>query len=106
MKGRGPWLHVTDESLVIHLLLEFMAWRLFSFNNQQATVRGYLAAIKFYHKLYLGWDLPTSHCTIVAAGKGIERLRGGSDKKAQVRLPLTWSILSHGFTTVTDSKNA
>lgn len=106
LKGKGPWLHLTDASQVLKLLLEFMAWRLFSFNNQQTTVRGYLAAIKFYHKLYLGWELPTSHCTIVAAGRGIDRLRGMSGKKAPVRLPLTWHMLSHGFPSVTtDAKN-
>ena len=53
-----------------------MACRLFSFNNQQSTVRGYLAAIKFCHKLYLGWEVTTSHCVITAAGKGVDRFRG------------------------------
>ena len=53
-KGRGPWLNLLDKSEVLTLLLEFMACRLFSFNNQQSTVRGYLAVIKFFHKLYLG----------------------------------------------------
>lgn len=38
LKGRGPWLHLTDESQVLNLLLEFMTWSLFSFNNQQSTV--------------------------------------------------------------------
>lgn len=102
MKGKGPWLKLTDESEVLRLLLEFMACRLFSFNNQQSTVRGYLAAIKFFHKLYLGWELPTSHCMIVAAGKGIDRIRGASKQTAQVRLPLTWTILASGYLTVTN----
>lgn len=103
-KGRGPWLHLMDESEVLNLLLEFMACRLFVFNNQQSTVRGYLSAIKFFHKLYLGWELPTSHCMIVAAGKGIDRIRGGSGKESQVRLPLTWAILAHGYLAVTSFK--
>ena len=47
-KGRGPWLNLLDKSEVLTLLLEFMAYRLFSFNNQQFTVRGYLATIKFF----------------------------------------------------------
>ena len=47
-KGRGPWLNLLDKSEGLTLLLEFMACRLFSFNNQQSTVRGYLAAIKFF----------------------------------------------------------
>lgn len=82
-----------------------MACQVFSFNNQQSTVRGYLAAIKFSHKLYLGWEPPTSHCTIEAVGKGIDRIRGTHGKKAQVRLPLTWSILPHGYLTVTEFKD-
>ena len=105
LKGKGPWLHTVDESEVLNLLLEFMACRLFSFGNQQTTVRGYLAAIKFFHKLYLGWELPTSHCTIAAAGRGIDRIRGTSEKKARARLPLTWSLLSHGYITVTSSRD-
>ena len=103
-RGRGPWLNLLDKSEVLTLLLEFMAYRLFSFNNQQFTVRGYLAAIKFFHKLYLGWELTTSHCMIAAAGKGIGRFRGMSGKNAQVRLPLTWSILAHGYLAVTSSQ--
>ena len=53
-KGREPWLELLDMSEVLTLLLEFMACRLFSFDNQQSTVKEYLAAIKFFHKLYLG----------------------------------------------------
>ena len=103
-KGKGPWLNLLDSSEVLTLLLEFMTCQLFSFNNQPFTVRGYLAAIKFFHKLYLGWELTTSHCMIVAAGKGIDRYLGMSGKNAQVRLPLTWSILTHGYLTVTSSE--
>ena len=100
-KGRRPWLYLLDKSEVLSLLLEFMACRLFSFNNQQSTVRGYLAAIKFFHKLYLGWEMTTSHCMIAAAGKEIDRFQGMLGKNAQVRSPLTWSILAHGYLTVT-----
>ena len=104
-KGRGPWLTLLDKSEVLMLLLEFMAWGLFSFNNQQSTVRGYLATtIKFFHKLYLGWELTILHCIIAAAGKGIDRFRGMSGKNAKVRLPLTWSILAHGYLMVMSSQ--
>ena len=77
-------VELLDKSEVLTLLLEFMACRLFSFNNQQSAVRGYLAAIKYFHKLYLGWELTTSHCIVTAAGKGIGRLRGmpGTDAAA------------------------
>ena len=80
-KGKGPWLNLLHKSEVLTtLLLEFMACRLFSFNNQQLTARGYLAAIKFFHKLYLGWELTTLHCMIAAAGKGRDRFRGCQER--------------------------
>ena len=41
---------------------------------------------------------------IAAAGIGIDRFRGMSGKNAQVRLPLTWSILAHEYLTVTSSQ--
>ena len=37
-----------------------------------------------------------SHCMIAAVGKGIDRAHGMPKKKAQVRLPLSWSLLSQG----------
>ena len=79
-KGRGLWSNLLDKSEVLTLLLEFMACRLFLFYNQQSTVRGYLAAIKFFHKRCLGWELTTSHCMIAAAGKGIDRFRGCQER--------------------------
>ena len=97
-------MNLLDKCEVLTLLLELMACRLFSFNNQQPNVRGYLAAIKFFYKLYLGWVLTTSHYMIAGAGKGIDIFRGVSGKNAQVRLPLTWSILAHGYLTVTSSQ--
>ena len=41
---------------------------------------------------------------ITAAGKWIDRSRGMSEKNAQVRLPLTWSILVHESLTFTSSQ--
>ena len=73
-----------------------MASRFFVHNNRQSTVGGYLAAMNFFHKMFAGWALPTSHCMIVAVGKGIDRAHGMSKKKAQIRLPLSWSLLSQG----------
>ena len=66
-KGRRPWLNLLDKSEVLTILLEFIVCRLFSVNKQQSTVRRYLAAITFFHKLYLGWELITSHYMIAAA---------------------------------------
>ena len=73
-----------------------MASRCFVHNNQQSTVRGYLAAINVIHKMFAGCELPTSHCMILAVGKGTDRVRGMSNKKAWVRLPLTRAVLSQG----------
>ena len=102
-KGRGSWLNLLDKSEVLTLLLEIHGLStVFIFDNQQSTVRGYLAAITFFHKLYLGWELTTSHYMIAAAGKGTDS--GDVRKNAHVRLPLTWSILAHEYLTVTSSQ--
>ena len=37
-----------------------MACWCFVLNNQQSTVRGYLAATIYFHNMYAGWELPTS----------------------------------------------
>ena len=72
-----------------------MVSRWFVHNNPQSTVRGYLAAINSFHRMLAGWELPTSHCMIVAVGRGIDRAHVTA-KKRQVRLPLTWSMLAQG----------
>ena len=94
-QGKGPWLNALDNpDEVLNDLLEFMASRCFVHNNQQSTVRGYLAAINLFHKMFAECELPTSHC--MAVGKEIARAHAVSNKKARVRLPLTWAMLSQG----------
>ena len=80
----------------LYELMEFMAYRRHVHNNRQSTARGYLAEVKFFPKMYAGWELPTSHCMIVAVGKGIDPAHGLTQKKTQVRLPSTWALLSQG----------
>ena len=97
-QSKEAWLQYNPDNpnQVLYELMEFMACRCFEHNNQQSAVRGYLAAIHFFHNMYAGWELPTSHYIKVAVGKGIDRAHGMSQKKALVRLPLTWAFLSHG----------
>ena len=77
-------------------LLRFMASRFFVHINRQSTVGGYSTAMNFFHKMFAGWALPMSHCMIAGLGKGIDRAHGMSKKKAQIRLPLSWSLTSQG----------
>ena len=51
-QGKQPWLQRNSDSpnLVLSELMEFMASRCHVHNNQQSTVRGYLAAIKYLPK--------------------------------------------------------
>ena len=96
-QGKGPWLHtVNGPNEALTELLEFMKSRYFVHNNQQPTVRGCLAAISVFHKMFAGWELPASHCMLVAVGKGVDRAHGMSTKRKQVRLPLTWAMLAEG----------
>ena len=76
VQGKGPWLKsVDDPNKALTGPLEFMTSRCFVQNIHQSAVR-YLAAIIVFHKMFAGWELPLSHCMIVAVGKGIDRAHG------------------------------
>ena len=82
-------------------LLELMACRCYVHNDQQSTATEQLAAIKFFHKMFVECELPTSHAMTVAVGKGIDRAHGSTQKRVQVRLPLTWAPLAQERRAVT-----
>ena len=93
----GPWLLEADGvDSAVTALTRCMASRCFVHKNQSGTVRGYLAAIKHFHKMSAGWELPTSHCMIVAVGKGVDRAYGKSEVRPKVRKPLSWEMLIAG----------
>ena len=96
-RGKGPLLlekYGVEEA--VRELTTFTSYRCFVFKNQSQTVRGYLSAIKFFHKMYAGWKLPTTHCMVLAVGKGIDRVQGKGDVKSRVRKPLSWDMLWDG----------
>ena len=95
---KSPWLLETDGmDAAVVALTEFMALRCFTLKNQSTTIRGYLSAIKCYHKMFRGWELPKDHHMVVAVGKGIDRTYGRSDVRPKVRKPLTWDMLVQGW---------
>lgn len=97
LEGKGAWLLERDGvDAAVKELTKFMALRCFSFKNQSQTVRGYLAAIKYFHRMFEGWELPTSHCMVTAVGKGIDRAHGKSEVRPKVRKPLSWELLTKG----------
>lgn len=59
----------------------------------RATVRGHLAAIKYFHKVFAGWELSTAYCMVVAIGKRIYRAHGKSEVRPTIRRPLTRTML-------------
>lgn len=77
----------------VKALVEFMTMRCFVHRNQSQTVRGCMAAIKYFHNMYAEWDLPTTHFMVVAVGKGIDRAHAKSELKSMVRKPLSWKIM-------------
>ena len=52
-------------------------------------------ALSFH--LLCGWKLPTSHCMVLAVGKGMDRAHGKSDVRPRVRMPLMWNTLTNGM---------
>ena len=89
------WLLKTDGMYAaIVSFREPIAVRCFAFKNQSTTIRGYLSAIKYYHKMFGGRELPVDHHMVVAAGKEIDGVRSRSDVRPNVRKPLTaWDML-------------
>lgn len=67
----------------------------FVYKNQSQAVKRYLAAIKYFHEMFAGWDLPTSHCMIVAVGKGIDKAHGSRMSRPEKKT-LTWAIFFAG----------
>ena len=53
--------------------------------------------------MFQGWVLPSSHCMVVAVGKGIDRAHGKSEVRPKVRKPLTWDLLTKGMESLTDA---
>ena len=108
-QGKGPWLNSLDDpDKALTELIEFTACRCFVHNNQQSTVRGYLAASNFSRKMFAGWELPMSHCMIAAVVTGIRqgaRYVQKQTKKKQARLPLTWATLARGRQVVTSMED-
>ena len=73
-----------------------MSYRYFVCKSWNQTVRGYLSAIKFFHKIYAGWELSTTHCMVLAVGKAIDRVQGKGDVKPRFKKPLSWDMLWDG----------
>ena len=95
---KNPWLLKTDGvEVAVVALTEFMALRCFTFKNQSTTIRGYLSAMEYYHKMFWGWELPKDHHMVVAVGKGIDRAHGRSDMRPKVRKPFAWDMLVQGW---------
>ena len=90
IEGKSPWLAEGDGvDAAVKELTKFMALRCFAFKNQSQTIRGYLSAIKYFHRMFGGWERPTSHCMVVAEGKGIDRAHGKSEIRPKVGKSLT-----------------
>lgn len=91
--SKGGWSRRSSEKR----LTKFMALRCFTFENQSQIIRGYLSAMKYFHRMLGGWELPTSHCMVAAVGKEIDRAHGKSEIHPKVRKPLTWDLLTTGI---------
>ena len=98
IEGKSPWLAEGDGvDAAMKELTKLMALRCFVFKKQSQTIRGDLSAIRYFHRMFGGWELPTSHCMVVAVGKGIDRAHGKSEIRPKVRKPLPWDLLTTGM---------
>lgn len=72
----APCLYEADgEDSAVRELKVFMASRCLSHKNKRATIWGYLAAIKYFHKMHASLELPTSPFRVEAVEKSIDKIR-------------------------------
>lgn len=78
-------------------LVEFAAWCCASENSQPGTVSGKLAAVKYFHVVEAGVDLPTDSPLIKRLLQGMKRafLLAGAPKRLPVPVALD-VLFSHG----------
>ena len=91
-----PWLTGREDEVVDTLRL-YATYCFWVRGNKLSTINGKIAAIAHVHKRKLGLQIPTGHCWLKAVKAGILRIQGENDGNvAQLRLPLTWGILTEG----------
>ena len=82
VQDKRPCLHTIDDpNAALTEQLEFMTSRCLVHNSQQSTVRGSWQPLFLFHEMFAGWELPLSHCMIVAVGKRIDGAHGMSQKE-------------------------
>lgn len=99
--GPSQWLRKEDGvDSAVRELSGFIASRCFVYKNQSQTIRGYISAIKCFHEMHVGWELPAAHFQIVAALKTIDRAHANTQTKPRTRKPSTWEMLEPGKSAV------
>ena len=94
--GKDNWLPRDKIAEAVRDLTEYMTYRCLVERNQKSTIRGHLSAVKHYHKMYQGWEIPTGHWMIDEVLKGVDRAHGGYTTPGRGRRPLTWQLLREG----------
>ena len=56
----------------------------------------------YFHRMFGGWELPTSYCKVTAVGKGIDRAHGKLVVHPKARKPLSWDLLTKGRRSVAE----
>ena len=104
-KGRGPWLNLLDKSEVLTtLLLEIHGLpTVFILIASSPPSEGTSPRLRFAQAVpRVGADNFALYDR--GSGKRDRQIPGDVRENAQVRLPLTWSILAHEYLTVTSSQ--
>ena len=92
---KSPWIpDDLEEHEVVQELAEFMGYSGAVLGNREATIKGKLVAVDFYHRQFRNQSLPLSSPFLKGVGQGIRRKHVEAGSRPKVRRPLTWGMLS------------
>ena len=78
----------------VWVLIEYASWCCEAKANVAGTMSWKLAAVQYFHRLETGVELPTTAPVLKSALKGIARGHVAARTPRQVRLPVSWGMLS------------
>ncbi|CAM9510376.1 unnamed protein product [Choristocarpus tenellus] len=61
--------------------------------DQASIVKGKISTMKYFHKHFFNFQLPTQHFLLSSVLKGVSRSHTETGKRPRVRRPLTWSMI-------------
>ena len=85
-----------DEGINELALVDFAGWCRALQGNQAETISSKLAAVHFFNRLTVGFELPMQSLFVKCALQGISRAHAATGTPRRVHRPVSWDLLLQG----------